>query len=238
MATNRTLQFIGRAYGDTPVTITASINNTVVFNSAVETLNQNIPLPDAIDFSEVPVLFSVDNSELFPTDFSGNYPMTLTVNGGYGITVGPVLSNYTSSLELDATLEQSSIEGTTLTIGSVTSGTVSPGLVLTSSSANLVPGTTIVSGSGSTWTVNNSQSIPATTITGHKIISGNATGFVNCFSGTPANSEGTPDCRSRVTIDGATQVPPNPPSKGTWTWIIKSEQLLACDFNVGLGNVA
>ena len=239
MATNRTLQFAGYAYGNTPVTVTAIINNTVVFSSTVTTLDQDIPLPGDIDLSSRPVLFSVENSDLFPTDFSGSYPMTLTANGGYGIAVCVVQSNYMANnpvVDQTSTMLASAINGTTLTIGSVSSGSVFEGQVLTGST--IMPGTHIVSGSDLTWTVNNSQSVLPTTITGtsYKFTPGNATGFVNCFSGIPTNSEGTPDCRSSVTINGITQVPPNPPSKGGWTWVVESGQLLACDFNISLGN--
>jgi hypothetical protein len=51
----------------------------------------------------------------------------------------------------------SSIAGTTLTIGTLASGVVRPGLVI--SSAGVTPGTVILSGSGNTWTVNISQNV-------------------------------------------------------------------------------
>lgn len=56
-----------------------------------------------------------------------------------------------------------SISGTTLTISSLTSGSVYAGQNLRG--ANIAPGTVIVSGSGLTWTVNNSQTVSSTTIT-------------------------------------------------------------------------
>jgi hypothetical protein len=207
-------------------------------------LNQNIPLDGNIDLSSYPVLFSVENSDLFPTDFSGSYPMTLTVNGGAGIAVGVVQSNYMLHLpvvEHTSTMLDAAIDGTTLTIGSISSGPVGVGLFLTGS--NILPETRIVSGSDLTWTVDKSQSVLPTTITGNytTLTPGNATVFVDCFNGVPANSESTPDGRSSVTIDGITQVPQrnftSRPLTGFWTWIIKSGQILACDFSVGLGNI-
>jgi hypothetical protein len=240
MAINRTLKFIGYAYGNTAVTVSASINNTVVFNSTVDTLDQDIPNPQDIDFTTAPVLFSVDNSDLFTTDFSGSYPMTLTVDGGTGIMVGPVLSNYMTYYEAPqtCTMTDCAINGTTLTIGSVSSGNVVAGQVLTGS--GILAETVIVSGNGLTWTVDKSQTASSTTITGIKYptIPGNATGFLNCFTGTPTNSEGTPDCRSSVTINGRIQVPPCNVSLGTWTWVVVSGQTLECNFNVGIGNVS
>jgi len=56
-----------------------------------------------------------------------------------------------------------SISGTTLTISSLTSGSVYVGQNLRG--ANIAPGTSIVSGSGLTWTVSNSQTVASTTIT-------------------------------------------------------------------------
>jgi hypothetical protein len=58
----------------------------------------------------------------------------------------------------------SSISGTTLTIGTLVSGTIAVGNVITGT--GVLNGTTISSGSGSTWTVNQSQSVSSTTITG------------------------------------------------------------------------
>ena len=50
------------------------------------------------------------------------------------------------------------ISGTTLTIATVSFGTVAPGATL--SGVGITPGTTIVAGSGSTWTISNSHTIP------------------------------------------------------------------------------
>jgi hypothetical protein len=57
-----------------------------------------------------------------------------------------------------------SISGTTLTVSAVTSGTVTANTVLISTSTSLVPGTVILSGSGTTWTVSKSQTVPSTTL--------------------------------------------------------------------------
>jgi hypothetical protein len=59
-----------------------------------------------------------------------------------------------------------SISGTTLTVTTVTSGTIVLGMSLTSVTGALLENTTIVSGSGLSWTVNNSQSVAPLTITG------------------------------------------------------------------------
>ena len=63
-----------------------------------------------------------------------------------------------------AVMATSSISGTTLTVGSVSSGTIIAGMVLTGT--GVTAGTYIVSGSGSSWTVSTSQTVASTTITG------------------------------------------------------------------------
>lgn len=169
--TDRTIQFCGYGYGDVPVQINAHINGNTVFSGAVPTLDQPMPDP-SINMASAPVLFTV-NSTLFPTEFSGSYPMTISVATGYGIVLGRTLSNY---------------------------------MLLVNETANV-------------------------------IIPGNATGFLNCYTGTPTNSEGTPDSRSSVTIDAVAQVPPLEASLGEWTWLVAQGSTLACNFNVSLGNV-
>lgn len=60
-----------------------------------------------------------------------------------------------------------SISGTTLTISATSSGTFAAGMSITGpDSANIADNTYIVSGSGTTFTVNNSQTVASTSITG------------------------------------------------------------------------
>ena len=88
---NRTLQFHGLAYGDVPVQINAHINGQLVFTGAVPTVSGDPPLEPVYP---TPVLFSVVESALFPTSFSGAYPMTISVATGYAIDVNEVRCNY------------------------------------------------------------------------------------------------------------------------------------------------
>jgi hypothetical protein len=223
MAQNRTLQFIGYAYGNTPVSLTAQINGTQVFSGEVSTIDTAIP-PAPNDLSSAPALFTVEDSSLFPTDFSGSYPMTITVSNGYGIMLGPVLSNYMLNTGY---LANCSIDGTTLTVGSSTSGTIEPGQTILGN--GVAAGTTIVSGSGSTWTVSISQTVATTDMS--SVIPGNATGFLNCTQNSPIS-----DPRSDVTIDGIARTTTRPPD-GTWLWVVNTGSTLACNLNVILGNV-
>ena len=90
---NRTIQFYGYAYGNTPVQLNAHINGEVVFSGAVSTVDTPTP-SDQINMGPAPVLFSVENSPLFPVEFSGSYPMTLSVATGYSVALSQILCNY------------------------------------------------------------------------------------------------------------------------------------------------
>ena len=62
MTTTRTLQFFGQAYGDTPVTLVASINGTELFNGTVSTIVGTAPL--GLETADQVLLFTVS----FPGD--------------------------------------------------------------------------------------------------------------------------------------------------------------------------
>ena len=236
---NRTLQFYGLAYGDSNVSLTATINDNIVFSGEVPTVNSQISNNDTL-------LFSLENSVLFPTNWQGSLPMRITVTGGNGVIFNDIKSNYKTVVLLTqkVVMENSSIEGNVLTVGTVTSGTTTTDLLL--SGNGVFANTFIQSGSGSTWIVATqpdpsvAQSVPSTTITGtsKRSIPGNATAYFNCYDGTPANSENTPDPRSSVTIDGVAQVPLLVPSKGIWTWQVPTGSTIAYNLNVGIGNCA
>jgi hypothetical protein len=93
MVQNRTIQFIGYAYGSSPVTLTAEINGNTVFSGEVPTIDSPLP-PMANVVASAGPLFLVENSSLFSTDFSGQYPMTISVSSGNSVILGEVLSNY------------------------------------------------------------------------------------------------------------------------------------------------
>ena len=229
---NRTLQFCGYAYGDVPVQLNAHINGTLVFSGAVATLNEVMPDPD-LNMSSAPVLFSVAESALYPTSYSGAYPMTISVATGYGIAVCATSCNYMGS-GTDPVEFSGSISGTTLTVSSVTSGEVKVGQKIFGT--GVTGGTTIVSGNGSSWVVTDSQTVGETTINGVIPVAGTADVFLPCFNGAPANSEGTPDSRSSVQLNGVAQVPPVLPSPGEWTWLVDTGSTLECNFNVSVGS--
>jgi len=86
---------------------------------------------------------------------SGNLASSAdTTNGGLNLTFTPPSAAVTTG---------SSITGTALTLGAVSSGTVAIGQTITGT--GVTAGTTIVSGSGLSWVVSVSQTVVATTIT-------------------------------------------------------------------------
>ena len=68
------------------------------------------------------------------------------------------------STGLTATMINSTISGTTLTVGSVSAGIITVGMKLTGT--GVTTDTTILSGSALSWTVDRSQTVTTTTITG------------------------------------------------------------------------
>jgi hypothetical protein len=235
---NRTLQFYGYAYGDSNVSLTATINGITVFSGEVPTINSPIPvLP--VDFSNEVILFSIENSTLFPTNYSGAYPMSITVSGGYAAVLNNINCNYMpESTVTTSVMENSSISGNVLTVGTVSSGTVVIGQIL--NGTGIVANTRIESGFDTTWIVNTSQTVPNTLITGELITlsPGVADTYQLCYYGNPVNSENTPDPRSSATIDGIAQVPPTPKSQGVWGWLVPTGSTIAYNLNVSLGKCA
>lgn len=175
MAANRTFNFIGKAYGSTPVSVQAVIGGTTVFSGTVPTTDAALPTIPPEPTAQA-VLFQIANSANLSTDFAGNVAMQVTVTGGNGCIFGSIDADYY--------------------VGNV--GNIN----------NPNP--------GDYGTPNN---------------------FLQCFGGSPVNSEGTPDVRSTVTVDGNQQVPPCPPSTGVYNWIIPTGSTLSYNFNVGIGMV-
>ena len=83
---------------------------------------------------------------------------------GTGVTANTTYATSTVTTGTPAVMNTSTISGTTLTVGSLASGTIIAGMVLTGT--GVTAGTYIVSGSGSSWTVSVSQTVASTTITG------------------------------------------------------------------------
>lgn len=166
---NRTLKIYGQGYGSTPVSLEITLDGTTVFSGAIDTVDEAWqPTPD-LNANTAPVIVTIADSALVPTEFSGSLPMTVTVTGGSAVYLGDIYCNYSVGTSADDPTE------------------------------------------------------------------GNATGFHDCYFGTPTNSESTPDCRSSVEINGVVQVPPLDPSQGTWWWMLPTGSTMTCNFNISHG---
>ena len=96
MAQNRTFQFYGIGFGNTPVTVTARVNSTEIFSGEIPTIDQPIdpwPYPQPAEVNTT-VLFSLSDSALLNTDFAGSLPSSIIVTGGYGAMIGWINCNY------------------------------------------------------------------------------------------------------------------------------------------------
>lgn len=230
---NRTIQFFGYAYGDVPVQLTAVVNEQQVFSGTVATLNESFPT-GYTDMTNAPVLFSVDSSALFPTSFAGSYPMTVSVTTGYGVLLRNTNCNYmpTSSPLPDAQFT-GFINGTTLTVTSVTAGEIQVGQTVFGN--GVFQKTRILSGNGSTWVVNKTQEGSETSMTSFVFIAGTADRFSRCFIGT--NPDGSSDSRTNVQLNGVPQTTVRTDlNEGEWTWPVPTGSILECDFSVSLGS--
>jgi len=123
--------------------ITEAWNGTVPLFNDTRTAPMFWPEPTALD--PVPIMVQYSNL-ITPTNIYDSVYNTATTF--------KLITGFTST--------GSSIAGTTLTIGTLTGGAVYAGMAITGT--GVVAGTTIVSGSGSTWTVDTTQTVGATAI--------------------------------------------------------------------------
>ena len=91
---NRTFQFIGNGYGDTPVSLTVTVGGTQIFSGEIPTTNEPLPPAPVWDPSAQVVLFELPDSAALNTNFSGSLNTTITVSGGYGVQFAEIMSNY------------------------------------------------------------------------------------------------------------------------------------------------
>jgi hypothetical protein len=231
MANSRTFQFYGQAYGSTPVSIIATIGGTEVYSGEIPTVNQPWVPPGAIPTDQT-ILFLIENSTLLNTDYSGSVPMTVTVSGGEGVLFGAINCNW----QLGANPIWTEAEATQLLeLGG-------PGLPyrITNIDIRSAKASPAFTTDETNFLVNADLSIVSTQNEFNAMVYEHGVdtaiqlsdNFYSCYNGTPTNSEGTPDTRSSVQIDGVTQVPPLPASLGTWNWYVPAGSTISYNFNI------
>ena len=238
---NRTLEFYGYAYGNTPVQLNAHINGTTVFSGAVTTLNEPFPAAGP-DMTAAPVLFSVADSDLFPDTFAGEYPMTISIATGDGVAIANVFCHYMefSDFEWIAQTTGSSITANVWTVGTVTEGAIAVGQAVVGEGVPF-DRTILVTRElpNNTWNINWEFTATGNIGTGaFADYYGNATAFHSAYDGIPTNTDNTADPRSSVTIDGVPENPDRGSNNGTWTWLVAQGSTLSCNLNVSVGNTA
>lgn len=227
---NRTIQFHGLAYGDVPVQMNAHINGQLVFSGTVTTNPGPIPsaTPEGAGPLPHPVLFSAV-TDLFPIQFAGHYPMTVSVASGDGIILDEVTCNYMSPGP--GPVITGSMSGTTLT---VTSGTVEAGMgVYRKVGDDLQPAGVILSGSGTTWEMSKTREYAEGSFV--TTLAGDASTFTQSYNGGPANAENNYDPCSQVTIDGIDQLEPAAGELGQQWWVVEQGSTWACQLYISPG---
>ena len=145
---------------------TAAIGNTITVPQNFNTLIYSDGSTGVYKADDGLVQFPI------PVTLGGTGLATLTANNvmlGNGTSAPTFVPPTTNGNVLTASFTpisvfNGSISGTTLTVASITSGTIAAGQTLTGT--GVTAGTTIVSGSGLSWLVSASQTVSSTTITG------------------------------------------------------------------------
>jgi hypothetical protein len=87
--TNRTIKFNGQGFGNVPVTVTVTANGNIVYQGAINTVDQPLPLP-----SYSPQQFATLFTLQIPLDFVGSFPMAITCESGLGMLLLDSEANY------------------------------------------------------------------------------------------------------------------------------------------------
>jgi hypothetical protein len=93
--------------------------------------------------------------------FASRYYSTVAALGPWA----QIISIEIGSINSPSAIFTGSISGTTLSVSAVASGTIAIGQTLDDSTGNVITGTQITGGSGSTWTVNNTQTVASEQMT-------------------------------------------------------------------------
>jgi hypothetical protein len=147
------------------VTVTTIASNvcTTSINHKLKTGDKFIPTSTANGFTSGTTYYIIDvpaYNQFKVSVTPGGSSATLTNGTGLrikGVKTHKLLENYTITTVVPTATFTGTISGTTLTVVSLSTGTITANMVL--SGVGITTGTTIVSGAGSTWTISNSHTI-------------------------------------------------------------------------------
>lgn len=93
MAYNRSLRFYGIGVGSTPVEITAKFNGVEVYSGPVPTVSTAVFSAASLwDINEI--MFTIEDSAEYNTNFSGVVPMSISVTAGNMVVFNDIKANY------------------------------------------------------------------------------------------------------------------------------------------------
>lgn len=234
MAANRTFKFYGQGYGASPVSIVAKVNATTIFSGEIPTVPGLIPNDP---FENEQLAFELADSSALGTDFAGSLTMTITITSNDPTAQAVFTSincnympyyNPVFSAEELATLRNPATPQETL---------------FDIRTAHAVPPFTteelaFLKGHSMTDPVEQQAAMALYDSHGVGTAISAADVFLQCYNGTPPNSETTVDTRSSVVIAGIAQ--PNPhvgeyASSGTWPWPLAIDNSFAYNWNIAAG---
>jgi hypothetical protein len=145
---------------------------TILAFAAVVTIKNNAAVPaNALALIQTAIINAFagldggPRAKIGSTVFASRYYAAVALLGPWAQIVSILIGESGAAATINA-----SIAATTMTVNSVSSGAVAAGQLLQDTSGNLAPGTTVVSGSGSTWTVTPSQTVSSEAMTATALV--------------------------------------------------------------------
>ena len=151
-------------------TLTITTNNTTVFTVAsTATMYVGQPIYMGAAIGGLSLLSGAYSPTVYYVSTTSFTSTTFRLSTTYANAIAGTNLSLTATSATPAVTTSSIIIGTTLTVGSLSSGVIYPGMLLTGGS--ILPNTYIVanisgSGAGSTWVVSVSQNLASTSLTG------------------------------------------------------------------------
>lgn len=208
----RTLQFQGIGFGTSPASITVTANGDQIFSGTVTTVDQ--PVPVLPNFELTPDQVTLFTFEI-DTAFSGQIPMTCTVNNGT-VIFGEVLANYIGISNPVYSAEQFA----TLTNPATTR---SQRLAIWTQTASVAFTTEELA-----TLEDPSTSQSAVT----QIVNAHGCALYTSGGSSEYGSIDSTDARSNAFIDGVAQLPERGDLPGTWWWTIENGSTLSYNLDV------
>jgi hypothetical protein len=216
--TNRTMQFYGQGFGNDTVSVTVTASGNQVYTGTIPTEPQPLPI-GWYDPSQYVYLFSLQ----IPVEFSGDFPVQIMVNSGYGMALYTITANYVAVPNPVYTPEQFGIIS-----GPDWNSPEAQNIVVSLADPPFSPEEIIILENPDTPDDELNAMLVAHGV--QEYVSGGDTYYDETFW--PGDS------RTNVTLDGIpvfSPMPRPPGFDGDWTWKIPAESTLGFDLNTNAG---